>query len=295
MSDPTRVRPLAIALLLSAIVSAAAVAQSDDRGTWRIYYEPPRDRVQLSFEHYENDGRRHGQTSFGVRPAELRGLPSQLSSFSGPVKFQLVRDAGTFNFDGELRSGRGTGFFTFSPDSRFPQQLASRGYERPTADQQFWLAMHDVGYAMLDELRTQGYERPSVNQLVVMGMHGANLDYMKSLRAAGYHVGDTRRLVSLRDHGVSDDFIGGLADAGYKNLSLDDLQELRDHGVNPDFITALRRYGYTNLTTDQLLEARDHGVTESFIEDFRELGYTDLTLRDFVRMRDHGVTAGFAR
>jgi hypothetical protein len=292
---PTRRFSLAIALLVSAIYSSSAVAQRDDQGTWRIYYSPERDRVQLTFEQYENGGRRHGSTSFGVRPTELRGLPSQLSSYSGPVKFQLVRDAGTFNFDGELRGGHGTGFFTFAPDARFPQQLASRGYEKPTEDQQFWLAMHDISYAMLDEMRAQNYDRPSVSELVVMGMHGANLDYMKSLSAAGYRVGDTRRLVTLRDHGVSDDFIEGLAGAGYKNLSLDDLQELRDHGVNPEFIASLRRYGFTNLTTDRLLEARDHGVTEKFIESFRELGYTDVSLRDFVRLVDHGVTPGFAR
>jgi len=304
MSQLTRIRPghltrrflPALCLLVLAAVSSSAVAQTPDQGTWRIYYQQERERVQLAFEHYENGSRRHGSTSFGVRPTELRGLPvSQLSSYSGPVRFQLVRDAGTFNFEGQVRDGHGTGFFTFSPDSRFPQQLASRGYERPTSDQQFWLGLHDVGYAMLDELRAQGYERPSVKQLVVMGMHGANLDYLKSLSAAGYRVGDTRRLVTLRDHGVTHDFIRGLTDAGYKNLSLDDLQELRDHGVDPDFIASLRQFGFSGLTTDQLLEARDHGVTESFIEDFRELGYTNLSLRDFVRMRDHGVTGGFAR
>jgi hypothetical protein len=304
MSQLTRFRPVnsarrfspALCLLLLAAVSLPAIAQTPDQGTWRIYYEPSRDRVELSFEQYENGARRHGMTSFGVRPAELRGLPlSQLSSYNGPARFQLVRDAGTFNFEGQLRDGHGTGFFTFSPDSRFPQQLASRGYERPTTEQQFWLAMHDVGYAMLDELRAEKYDRPSVDQLVVMGMHGANLDYMKSLSTAGYRVGNTHRLVALRDHGVSREFIGGLTDAGYSNLSLDDLQELRDHGVTPDFIASLRRFGFTRLTTNQLLAARDHGVTESFVEDFRDLGYTNLALRDFVRLRDHGVTPAFAR
>src|SRR5215210_9519080 len=219
---PRRFSPVLCALLLAA-GSSAALAQTADQGTWRIYYEPSRERIQLTCEHYENGARRHGMTSFGVRPGELRGLPlSQLSSYNGPARFQLVRDAGTFNFEGQLRDGHGTGFFTFSPDSRFPQQLASRGYERPTAPQQFWLALHDVGYTMLDELRAQGYERPSVNQLVVMGMHGANLDYMRSLSAAGYRVGDTHRLVALRDHGVSREFIGGLTDAGFRNLSVDD-------------------------------------------------------------------------
>ena len=124
---PTRKFPSALCLLLLAAFPGTLAAQTADQGTWRIYYQPTRDRVQLSFEHYENGGRRNGNTSFGVRQSELRGLPSNLSSYSGPAKFQLIRDAGTFNFEGELRDGRGTGFFTFSPDSRFPQQLASRG------------------------------------------------------------------------------------------------------------------------------------------------------------------------
>jgi hypothetical protein len=286
----------ALCPLLLATLSPAADAQRSDEGTWQIYYEPSRERLQLTFQHYGDGARRHGTTSFDVRPAELHGLPlSQLTSYDGPARFQLVRDAGTFTFQGRLRDGHGTGFFTFSADSRFPQQLASRGYERPTSEQQFRLALHDVGYAMLDELRAQGYDRPSVSQLVVMGMHGVGLDYMRSLSTAGYRVNDTRRLVTLRDHGVTRDFIDGLGDLGYRRLALDELQELRDHGVTPEFVASLRRFGFTGVTTDQLLEARDHGVTDSFIQDFRDLGYTDLSLRDFRRLRDHGVTVGFAR
>src|SRR5256714_5925660 len=282
MSQLTRFRPghparrfsLSLCLLLLAAVSSAAVAQTPDEGTWRIYYEPSRERIQLTFEDYENGGRRHGSTSFGVRPTELRGLPlSQLSSYSGPARFQLVRDAGTFNFEGQLRDGHGTGFFTFSPDSRFPQQLASRGYERPSAEQQYWLAMHDVGYAMLDELRAQSYERPSVDQLVVMGMHGANLEYMKSLSAAGYRVGNTHRLVTLRGHRGSRAVIGGVSDAGYRNLSLHDLQDLRDHGVTAGFISSLRRFGFPWLATREVLAARGHGRTGSFVPGFLGLGY----------------------
>jgi hypothetical protein len=160
----------AFCMVLLASISSAAAAQTREQGAWRIDYRPSDRRVELSFEDFENGRRGYSMTSFDVSPGELRGLTtSQLSSYSGPVKFQLVRDAGTFNFEGELRNGRGTGFFTFDPDSRFPQQLASRGYEQPTAKQQFWLALSDIGYAMLDELRAEGYERPSVSQLVKMG------------------------------------------------------------------------------------------------------------------------------
>src|SRR5947207_5506926 len=103
MPQPTRIHPTrrfspALYLLLMAAVSSSAAAQSADQGTWQIYYEPSRERIQLTFEDYENGGRRHGSTSFGVRPTELRGLPlSQLSSSSAPARFQPVRDAGTFN------------------------------------------------------------------------------------------------------------------------------------------------------------------------------------------------------
>jgi len=294
---PSRLRLLGAATFILASVSpgAATLAQGTERGVWNLYADTSGHRVQLSFERYDND-RRSGMTSFGVAPQELRGLTdSQLRAGNGNVHFQLVRDAGTFDFDGQIRDAHGTGFFTFAPNARFPQELAARGYERPTADQQFWLALHDIGYAFVDELRADGYDRPSVQQLVVMGMHGANLAYVRSLKAAGYRVNDTRRLVMLRDHGVDARFIGGLSSAGYTRLSLDDLLTLRDHGVTPDFIVALRSFGFSGLTPDQLLEARDHGVTDSFIRGFRELGYKDVTLGDFVRLRDHGVSAEYAR
>jgi hypothetical protein len=294
-STNQRLLGAAILALASASPLTVTLAQSSDRGVWHLYADSTRDRVQLSFEHFDR-GRRGGMTSFGISPEKLRGLTdAQIHSANSPVRFQLVRDAGTFSFEGEVRDAHGTGFFTFVPDTHFPQQLAARGYERPTADQQFWLALHDIGYALLDELRADGFDRPSVAQLVVMGMHGANLEYIRSLKAAGYRVSDTRRLVMLRDHGVNARFISGLSNAGYTNLSLEDLLSLRDHGVSPDFIAGLRSFGFTGLTTRQLLEARDHGVTESFIREFRELGYADATLRDFVRMRDHGVSARYAR
>src|SRR4029077_7025791 len=98
MSQPTRIGPghltrrfsPALCLLLLTAVSPDAVAQSPDQGTWRIYYEPSRGPGAFSFEDDENGGRHHGMTSFGVRPSELRGLSlSQLSSYSGPAKFQL--------------------------------------------------------------------------------------------------------------------------------------------------------------------------------------------------------------
>jgi hypothetical protein len=81
---PARRFAPAFCLVLLASFSSTAIAQSPDQGTWRMYYVPSPERVQLTFEHYENGRREHGSTSFGVHPGELRGLPSsQLSSYNG--------------------------------------------------------------------------------------------------------------------------------------------------------------------------------------------------------------------
>jgi hypothetical protein len=308
----------------AAFLSSALSAQSSPRGLWQLRYDPEKDHVQLNFEDYDERRGHGGMTGFSVRPSQLTGVTqSQLSSAEGPVRFQLIRDAGTFSFEGQIYRGRGNGAFNFSPNPRFADDLAKRGYSRPTAEQQFLLGLHDVGYSLLDELRSQGYNRPSVNDLVTMGMHGVRFDYVRGLGSLGYRVGSTDRLVQLRDHGVTPTFITGLASAGYAKLSIDrlqelrdhgvtpayiaemstagygrlsveDLLELRDHGVTPAYIAGLAKAGYSRLSSEELLNARDHGVTPDLAEGFRKLGYSRLSLRQLVQLRDHGVTVPFA-
>jgi hypothetical protein len=292
-------RLIALALLFGAALvfgPRTGNAQTGPRGFWQLRYDSSSDRVQLSFDDYNESPGHHSSTSFGVDASLIQGLTkSQLSDGQGPVQFRLVRDAGAFTFSGEIDRGRGNGRFDFIPDPRFAQELAKRGYERPSAEQQFELGLHDMGYAVVDELKAQGYNRPSVDDLVTMGMHGVRLDYLRGLSGLGYRVGRTEKLVELRDHGVTPTFISGLASAGYSRLTADDLVELRDHGVTPSYLGGLSTAGYTRLAADDLRELRDHGVTASMADGFRRLGYSRLSLRDLVRLRDHGVTLSFAQ
>ena len=88
------------------------------------------------------------------------------------MQFRLRRDAGTFTFEGVLRSGVGAGTFSFTPDPAFPAELAKRGFARPTASEQYQLARHDIGFAFVDELTKQGYAKPQTADLVRAGQHG---------------------------------------------------------------------------------------------------------------------------
>ena len=72
--------------------------------------------------------RRHGDSGFSynnhgfnVTLDQLSGLTrEQVMSATGTnVRFQLKRDAGTFNFEGWFKEGNGSGHFTFSPNSSF--------------------------------------------------------------------------------------------------------------------------------------------------------------------------------
>ena len=126
--------------------------------------------------------RGHGTTSFDVRPEELRGLSlSQLSSYNGPARFQLVRDAGTFNFEGELRDGARDRLLHLHAGFRGSRSSSLRAVTSgpPPTSSTGWRCTTSATRCSTSCARSR-YERPSVDQLVVMGMHGANLDYMKS-------------------------------------------------------------------------------------------------------------------
>jgi hypothetical protein len=282
-----------IALVIGAVPLAA---QRSPAGHFTIERASSDDRIQLTISD-RDDGFRSGRTSFHVEPNALRGLSdSQLdNSYSGPIHFTLVRDAGTITFDGRAAGGEGSGNYSFAANAAYAAGLASRGYSRPDESQQFLLALHDVGYPVLDELKSQGYPTASIADLVRMGMHGVDVDYVHAMGALHYRFGSIPVLTRFRDHGVDADFVEELAKAGYASIPSEDLMTLKDHGVDGDFIGDLSHVGFAGLTVEELLRARDHGVTASFISGFKRAGYDRFTITDFVRLRDHGVTASFAK
>src|SRR5688500_12529511 len=212
---PRLLRTIAIATLVPSFATALS-AQSEFGGDWRID-RTRGDTVQLNLT-YESKGGGTGNTGRTIALSELRGLTRAQVEGSGPVRFQIVRDAGTFTFDGQTRNGRGLGDCTFAPRATFAAQLARPGIDRPTPRQQCSMAMHHVSRRFIDALDRLGYEKPTVASLDRAGMHGAALAYLSSLDGLGYRVGTLESLITLRDHGVDGEFISGMREAGYRDL-----------------------------------------------------------------------------
>jgi beta-lactamase regulating signal transducer with metallopeptidase domain len=259
-------------------------------GTWEIRPSETRGTVHLRLVEVNSS------SGSDIPVDRLEGLTAaQLAGGGGPVQFRLRRDAGVFNFEGVLRNGVGAGTFSFTADQNFPAELAKRGFARPTADEQYQMARHDVGYAFLDELNTQGYAKPQTSELVRAGQHGVHVTYLHDMGALGYRLGSLEPLIELRDHGVTPVYVRELAEQGYKGLPADDLRRARDHGITPEYVRAMRDGGYGSLTMEQLINARDHGVSAQFVRELGDAGYRKLPLEELIRVRDHGVTPEYVR
>jgi hypothetical protein len=269
-----------IASLVMGLMSAMGIQPPP--ATWQLQVLPDGKTAALTISDHP-----HSTHGTSVPIEQFDGLKPLLPA-SGPAKFRLKRDAGTFEFDGVLRGGAGGGTLEFVPSDTFAAELAKRGFDKPTRGEQYKMAWHDTGFAVIDELAALKYQRPTLQQLISAGDHGVDRAYLRELSAQGYRLGTVDALVRLRDHGVGGDYVRDLASLGLKGLSADDLVRARDHGVGPEYVRDLRALGYT-LTLDELVRARDHGVSPGWARNVNGRHSMKLSLDQLVSLRDHGV------
>ena len=133
-------------------------------GEWIADFKARDDgKVQFTFRYEErksnsSDGWNYNNwsSSNGIAPDQLQGLTREqtFSAAGGQVKFQIKRDAGTFDCDGWFKDGRGAGLFTFIPNRGFVAELNRRGISGNLTDEQLFQFAHaDMGLAFLNELK----------------------------------------------------------------------------------------------------------------------------------------------
>lgn len=233
-------------------------------------------------------------TNSSTVPLSALGISdATLNSAGQNVKFALVRAAGTFNCEGWVHNGSGSGHWTFAPNAAFPGELAKRGVQgTPTDEQMLRLAMGNLSLDLVDEFKRDGYSM-TADDLVRAANHGVNIDYVHAMKQAGVQSGSLEKLIRLLDHGVTPKYVQEMNSMGYKNLGEDELVRLRDHGVTAQFASEMKKAGLGDVDAHELSRLQDHGVNTEFVNNIRNAGFTNLTANEYVRLADHGVNTEF--
>lgn len=296
LTQHSRVIRALLPVVVSSVLVAAASAQPSARGYFRATPRANAEWVRLELMNSPAHDDAGGAILSDVARAELASLTAEqlAAGYSGPLRFTLVREAGSFTFDGKVRDGVADGTYTFAADSRYSDALAVAGYERPSEAQQFRLALTGIDMKLVRQIHDLGYAQPTTAELVRMGTHGVNLDYVLSMAPVADRLGTVARLTTLRDHGVDLAYVAELERLGYTNLSADAMMAMRDHGIDSVYITELADAGYIHLPPAKLIKAREHGVTGDYARAMREAGFSRLTIDELGKLKDHDITAAFA-
>jgi hypothetical protein len=282
--DVTMLGLLTMVLGFAKVPHSGQVAPADMTGEWTIQAQRE-GRVRLQLRRSEK-GKDRASVSIHVGLPQFQSLTEeQVFSNAATVNFRLVREAGTFTFSGSFHKGAGTGQWTFKAEQTFVSLLRKHGYQQPTSEELYALAIGDVRGSYIADLERESYSNLPISQLVSLYTNGVGVDYIAGLRSAGYTAISPNELVALRSNGVTMNDARVLQGLVSGDLPAQQLIALKSNDVSVPYITSLGDVGYKGLTAAQLLALRTNGVTRDFIERLKRRGQTNLTVERLLSLR----------
>lgn len=283
------------ALILTTITVSSACTASPS-GQFRFTLEPARtsDRIQASFRSAD---RNTNQWSSDMPVREFAGLDlARLrAAGTGPLNFAVVREAGRLDCAGNGGNSTANGSCTFTADRGFHALLASRGIERPDADEAFAMMAVDVRRQIVDALSAARYPTPDVDDLISLTAVGVTDDYIRNLARVGYRPATLDALLQFRALNITPEFIQGFVRLGYGGLPADQLVQLKALDIGAEFVARFERIGYGRLPIDDLVQLKALGITPDFVAGFQRIGYQKLPVSKLVELKAVGVTPEFIR
>jgi len=266
---------------------------ADGRPTWAIEPAfgsngmPFPDRIQLVFS-YPGGGT--SSNSFMFEPSVFRGLTSaQMGSpIRTPVRFDIVREAGTIAFEGYFQSGRGSGTLLFQPNPGFRGQMLGLGFQDITDNQLFNMAVYDVGPRYAADLRAAGVNVASAPQLMSMRIQGITLEYIREIQQLGYTVNGSE-LINARVQGINPDYIREMRQI-FPSVSMRDLVNMKVQAIFPDYVQEMRQI-YPSASIRDVINMKVQAIFPDFVRDVRQL-YPSASINDVVSMKIQGVRTG---
>jgi hypothetical protein len=204
-----------------------------------------------------------------ISMAALRGVTADVITAPGPipVSFRMEQDAGTFEFEGTFRNGRGTGEFRFRPNRQFASTLVSLGVDgvgSVTDHQLKNFAWGGISAGEIREFRALGIWPLSFDEARRLAIYRATPDYVRGMQSAGVSDANTvAGVVDMRIYGVTTGYAQELAAIGYRGISGRELIRMSRGRVTPEFVRSVREAGYRGVTPEVLIAMRRRGIEET--------------------------------
>jgi beta-lactamase regulating signal transducer with metallopeptidase domain len=214
------------------------------------------DRLQLTFFN-PRGGIQSNSVPFD--PSVFQGLTAaQLASpTQTQVRFNIVRDAGTFVCEGYFQAGRGSGRAEFQPNPDFRTQLEALGIQD------------------IDD-----------HALFTMALVNVDLQFARELRAAGVAVSRTSQLLTMQIQNVLPEYVREILQL-YPSVSNQQLINMRVQSITPEFAREMRKM-YPSASINDLINMKVQQVTPEFAHDVLQT-HPSASIRDLVDMKIQGT------
>ena len=268
------------ALRFSAGPSVAAQTTMTGEWTASIDSDKP-DKIHLKFKRQTDKGSKNhmGQT---FEFSDLQGLSREQVVNGGPVRFSLVREAGTVELEGTFQNGKGSGTYRFTGSQTFVSAMKSRGFDfeetsRIHSDDDgenrlFAATTLNVTTALADDLLSAGFGKLQVDDLFKAAIFKIDSAFMREMKDTGYPGLSMEDLVKARIFKIDANFVRQATQMGFEKEGFESLVKLRIFKVTPEFISEVRNEGLTNLSIEDAVKMRIFKIDAEFIRQARAEG-----------------------
>lgn len=283
-----------LAFVLVTAGAHAVLAQTVLTGEWKASIDSRKpEQLHLSLERRSEKGGRN-QMGSSYDFADLQGLTREQVQGGGPVRFSLVREAGTIDCEGSFQNGKGSGTFRFTGSQGFVSAMRGRGFdfEKTSSSREghepdnrlFAAATLNVTTALADDLLSADFGRLDVDDLFKAAIFKVDSKFMREMKASGFPNLGMEELVKARIFKIDADFVSQVVRMGFDKESFESLVKMRIFKVTPEFIAEVRNEGLKDLSVEDLVKMRIFKVDAEFIRQSRAAG-VPLEVEQLVQKR----------
>ena len=268
---------LLVVVLVASLATLNLSAQNPVTGEWTATLN--KDKSKLNLELVRNGKKGRIDQSFEL--SEL-GLTREQVEAGGPVRFSLVREAGTVDAEGSFQDGKGSGTFRFTGSSAFVSGMKSRGFdfEKESSrdphgsleERLLTAAVLNVTTARADDLVSAGFGNLTVGDLFKATIFKIDSAYMREMKDTGFPNLGMEELVKARIFKIDAKFVREAAEMRFEKNQFEDLVKMSIFKITPEFVTEIRNEGLTNLSIEEVVKLKIFKIDAAFIRQAKAEG-----------------------